>query len=52
MYAFNPRARHVYEKVGFVHEGTARAALLFDDEWVDMHYMAALSTDWVERADD
>ena len=46
VYAFNPRARHVYEKVGFVHEGTARDALLFDGEWVDMDYMSVLATDW------
>lgn len=42
VYDFNPRARHVYEKVGFVHEGTGRDALLFDGEWIDMHYMAIL----------
>lgn len=42
VYDFNPRARHVYEKVGFVHEGTGREALLFDGEWVDVHYMAIL----------
>ena len=42
VYAFNPRARHVYEKVGFVHEGTGREALLFDGEWIDVHYMAVI----------
>lgn len=42
VYAFNPRARHVYEKVGFVHEGTGREALLFDGGWVDVHYLAIL----------
>jgi RimJ/RimL family protein N-acetyltransferase len=42
VYDFNPRARHVYEKVGFVHEGTGREALLFDGEWIDVHYMAIL----------
>lgn len=42
VYDFNPRARHVYEKVGFTHEGTGREALLFDGEWVDVHYMAIL----------
>jgi RimJ/RimL family protein N-acetyltransferase len=46
VYDFNPRARHVYEKVGFVHEGTGRDALLFDGEWVDVHYMAVLESDW------
>ncbi|WP_404384699.1 GNAT family N-acetyltransferase [Knoellia locipacati] len=46
VYDFNPRARHVYEKVGFVHEGTGREALLFDGEWVDVHFMAVLESDW------
>lgn len=47
VYDFNPRARHVYEKVGFVHEGIGRDALLFDGEWVDVHFMAALAPDWL-----
>lgn len=42
VYDFNPRARHVYEKVGFVHEGTGRDALFFDGDWIDVHYMATL----------
>lgn len=46
VYAFNPRARRVYEKVGFVHEGTRRQALLWDGEWVDAHVMAMLADDW------
>lgn len=46
VYAFNPRARRVYEKVGFVHEGTQREALLFDGEWVDLHLMGLLEHEW------
>jgi RimJ/RimL family protein N-acetyltransferase len=46
VYAFNPRARHVYQKVGFRLEGTLRDALRFDDGWIDAHLMAMLSTDW------
>ncbi|UPK74205.1 GNAT family N-acetyltransferase [Nocardioidaceae bacterium SCSIO 66511] len=45
VYAFNPRARRAYEKVGFVHEGTLRDALRFDDEWVDASVMSMLATD-------
>ncbi len=45
VYDFNPRARRVYEKVGFRLEGTLRDALRFDDGWVDAHQMAILSTD-------
>ncbi|HET9313454.1 MAG TPA: GNAT family protein [Nitrospira sp.] len=45
VYAFNPRARHVYEKVGFRYEGTGRDALWFDEQWIDVHYMSILETD-------
>ena len=45
VYAFNPRAQRVYEKAGFLVEGTARDALRFDGAWVDAVYMSILSTD-------
>jgi RimJ/RimL family protein N-acetyltransferase len=45
VYAFNPRARHVYERAGFVYEGTRRDALLWDGEWFDAIEMAILATD-------
>jgi RimJ/RimL family protein N-acetyltransferase len=45
VYDFNPRARRVYEKAGFRHEGTKREALLWDGSWVDAHVMAILDTD-------
>lgn len=44
VYDFNPRARRVYEKAGFVYEGTGRDALLFDGTWIDVHFMAILNT--------
>ena len=46
VYAHNPRARHVYEKAGFVHEGTKRQALRWDGEWVDAHMMAMVRAHW------
>jgi RimJ/RimL family protein N-acetyltransferase len=46
VYAFNPRARHVYERIGFLHEGTKRQALLWGRDWVDAHVMAMLEQDW------
>jgi RimJ/RimL family protein N-acetyltransferase len=46
VYDFNPRARHVYEKIGFVHEGTKRDALRWDGEWVDCHCMGLVEHDW------
>ena len=46
VYAFNTRARHIYEKVGFVLEGTKREALRYDDDWVDCHVMGLLASEW------
>jgi RimJ/RimL family protein N-acetyltransferase len=46
---FNPRARHVYERAGFAHEGTKRQALLWEGQWIDTHIMAVLASDWASR---
>ena len=46
VYDFNPRARHVYEKVGFVLEGTQRHAVYRDGRHVDVHLMAILRGEW------
>lgn len=43
VYAFNPRAVRCYEKVGFIHEGTRRAALWWEGEWIDQHIMAMVA---------
>jgi RimJ/RimL family protein N-acetyltransferase len=45
VYDFNPRALRVYEKCGFIVEGRARDALLWDGEWHDAISMGILSTD-------
>lgn len=45
VYDHNPRARHVYEKCGFVLEGRLRDALLWEDRWHDALTMAILRTD-------
>lgn len=50
VYAFNPRARRVYEKAGFVYEGTKRDALKFDDEYIDAISMSILRTEWEKSA--
>jgi RimJ/RimL family protein N-acetyltransferase len=46
VYAFNPRARHVYEKVGFTTEGVLRDALHHDGAWVDATVMSILAPEW------
>ncbi|MFI9383746.1 GNAT family N-acetyltransferase [Kutzneria sp. NPDC052558] len=49
VYAFNPRARRVYEKVGFRHEGVLRDALLWEGERFDAHVMSILAPEWAEH---
>lgn len=46
VYAFNPRARRVYEKVGFVAEGVLRDVLRWDGGWVDGTVMSVLAPEW------
>lgn len=38
----NERARHLYEKNGFVIEGTKKKSMIVDGEYVDEFYMAKL----------
>lgn len=46
VYAFNPRARRAYERVGFRYEGEKRQVFRFDDEYIDTIVMGMLRTDW------
>ncbi len=46
VYAFNPRARAVYERVGFVAEGVLRDALCWDGQFVDAIVMSILAPEW------
>jgi RimJ/RimL family protein N-acetyltransferase len=46
VYTFNPRARHVYEKVGFRVEGTLRESLRYEDQWIDATVMSVLAHEW------
>jgi RimJ/RimL family protein N-acetyltransferase len=46
VFTFNPRARRVYEKVGFVYEGTKREALFWDGARVDADIMSILAPEW------
>lgn len=45
VFAFNPRAKRVYEKAGFTVEGVQRDALRWDGAWHDAVTMAILATD-------
>jgi RimJ/RimL family protein N-acetyltransferase len=49
VYDFNPRARRVYEKVGFVVEGVRRDALWWDGAWHGAVSMAILAHEWRSR---
>ncbi|MEE6271780.1 GNAT family protein [Georgenia sp. MJ206] len=49
VFAFNPRAQHVYARAGFVVEGVEREAHRFDGEWVDSILMAVLDHEWAAR---
>ncbi|HEX5826965.1 MAG TPA: GNAT family protein [Candidatus Limnocylindrales bacterium] len=46
VYDFNPRARSVYERIGFVFEGTQRHAIFRHGAFVDVHRLAVLSGEW------
>lgn len=50
VYAFNPRARRVYEQSGFQYEGRKRAALKFDGDYIDAIVMSILRSDWHTNA--
>jgi len=51
VYDFNERARHVYERVGFVHEGTLRRAMFRGGVFHDVHRMSVLRDEWVAASD-
>lgn len=48
VFEYNPRAIHVYEKVGFVHEGRLRRCLNRDGRRWDMLYMGITRHEWAE----
>jgi RimJ/RimL family protein N-acetyltransferase len=49
VYGFNPRARVVYERLGFVHEGRQRHAAFRFGEFVDLDLMSILAHEWRAR---
>ncbi|KAI5481732.1 hypothetical protein MNV49_000009 [Pseudohyphozyma bogoriensis] len=49
VYDFNPAAKRVYEKCGFVLEGTKREAYWLEGKWCDAYDMAILEKDYFAR---
>ena len=49
VFDFNERARHVYERLGFLHEATLRHAFFHGGRYLDLLRMAILREEWAER---
>ena len=52
VYAFNPKARHIYQNLGFTVEGVRRQALWWEGEPVDAIMMAILRDEFEPLRDD
>lgn len=51
VFAFNARAIHVYERVGFRHEGRVRDALWWEGVAHDSLLMGILAPEWADQRD-
>ncbi|TDL74973.1 GNAT family N-acetyltransferase [Peribacillus frigoritolerans] len=49
VFAFNPRAMKVYEKLGFVTCSVDKNELEFEGEWIDSIFMKLTREDWMKR---
>ena len=49
VFEYNPRAIRSYEKIGFVHEGRIRGAILREGKRWDFLYMGLLREEWSAR---
>ncbi len=49
VFEFNPRARHVYEKMGFVECGIEENDLEFEGEWIDSILMSLPRDVWLGK---
>ncbi len=47
-YSFNPRMIRVGEKLGFLHEGTEREVICWQDAWLDRLHFGMLRKEWVK----
>ena len=48
-WSFNPRMRHVAEKIGFVAESTQREVIRWDGQWLDQVHFGILRAEWEEK---
>ncbi|KAK5661404.1 hypothetical protein OQA88_11303 [Cercophora sp. LCS_1] len=46
VFGYNPGAKTLYEKLGFVQEGRERDALWFERKWYDLFTMGILEAEW------
>ncbi|KAH7155795.1 acyl-CoA N-acyltransferase [Dactylonectria estremocensis] len=44
---YNERAKHLYQRLGFVEEGRSRQAHWFDRKWYDIIHFAMLEEEWI-----
>jgi len=49
LHSYNERARRVYEKIGFIYEGTRRGDMHRDGRRTDGIYMGILRREWLAR---
>ena len=49
VFDFNPRAKHVYEKIGFVVESIDEKDFEFEGEWIDSINMKLTREEWLNR---
>jgi len=52
VFDYNLRARHVYEKCGFIYEGALRRFIYRDGNYWDEHVMGILKSEWEALAQD
>ncbi|WP_079478440.1 GNAT family N-acetyltransferase [Halobacillus salinus] len=52
VFDFNPRAKRVYEKVGFVKYSVDKDDLEFEGEWIDSINMKLVKEDWLRNKRD
>ena len=49
VFDFNPRAKHVYEKVGFIVESIDENELEYEGDWIDSVNMKLMREDWLRE---